>query len=53
MVTTNDSGDRARVFVVGATSGRTLGVTDFRAQVQDVEALAPAGAFLGLGGRHR
>ncbi len=43
MVTTNDSGHRSQLFVVGAESGRTLGVTDFRARVVDVEALAPAG----------
>ena len=43
MVTTNDSGHGPQIFVVGGTSGRTLGVTDFRANVVDVEALAPAG----------
>ncbi len=43
MVTTNDSGHGSQLFVVGAASGRTLGVTDFRARVVDVEALAPAG----------
>jgi hypothetical protein len=43
MITTNDSGHGSQLFVVGAASGRTLGVTDFRARVVDVEALAPAG----------
>jgi hypothetical protein len=43
MVTTNDSGDRSRLFVVEGASGRTVGVTDFRARTSDVEALAPAG----------
>lgn len=44
IVTTNDSGHPSQLFVVGASSGRTLGVTNFRARVVDVEALAPAGA---------
>lgn len=43
MVTTNDSGDSARVFVVDPGSGETVGVTDFSARTLDVEALAPAG----------
>jgi hypothetical protein len=43
MVTTNDSGHRSQLFVVEAASGRTVGVTDFRARTVDVEALAPAG----------
>src|SRR5206468_1043017 len=42
-VTSNDSGDSARVFVVSPTSGRTIGVVRFRTSVKDVEALAPAG----------
>lgn len=43
MVTTNDSGDEARVFVVDSKTGRTVATTSFGAQVDDVEALAPAG----------
>ena len=43
MVTTNDSGDSARVFVVDPTSGETIGVTHFGDDPVDVEALAPAG----------
>ncbi len=43
MVTTNDSGDSARVFVVDPTSGNTIGVTEYGGPVVDVEALAPAG----------
>lgn len=42
MVTTNDSGDGARLYVVDA-SGRTVRAVDYGAQVRDVEALAPAG----------
>ena len=43
MVTVNDSGDVARVFTVDPDTGRTVGVTEFDADVVDVEALAPAG----------
>ena len=44
MVTTNDSGDSARVFVVDPADGRTVGVTTFGDDDPvDVEALAPAG----------
>lgn len=43
LVTTNDSGSDATLFVVSATTGRTVGVTRFGAPVRDVEALAPAG----------
>jgi len=43
MVTVNDSGDSSRVFVVDAETGETVGVTDFDTEVDDVEALAPAG----------
>ncbi|MET0999445.1 MAG: hypothetical protein ABWX73_12060 [Marmoricola sp.] len=43
MVTTNDSGDTARLFVVSASTGKTIGITRYRGSVQDVEALAPAG----------
>ena len=42
MVTTNDSGSTARLYVLGA-DGRTVGTTDFGAPTVDVEALAPAG----------
>ena len=41
-VTTNDSGDRGRVFVVDG-SGATVGVTSWDRDPVDVEALAPAG----------
>lgn len=41
-VTTNDSGDRGRIFVVGR-SGATVGTTSWPAEPEDVEALAPAG----------
>lgn len=43
VVTVNDSGDRGRVFVVDRTSGRTVGVTTWPVEPEDVEALAPAG----------
>lgn len=43
MVTTNDSGGDPLVFVVDATSGRTVARTTFTDEVRDVEALAPAG----------
>ena len=42
-VTTNDSGDGGRVFVVDR-SGRTVGTTSWEPEPRDVEALAPAGA---------
>lgn len=41
-VTTNDSGDSARVFTVD-DRGRTVGVTTWGEQAHDVEALAPDG----------
>lgn len=41
-VTTNDSGDAARIFVLDG-QGRTVGVTTYADEVTDVEALAPAG----------
>lgn len=44
MVTTNDSGGDPLVFVVDATSGRTVARTTFTDEVRDVEALAPAGS---------
>lgn len=43
VVTTNDSGDEGRVFVVDPASGRTVGVTRWAEDPTDVEALAPAG----------
>jgi hypothetical protein len=42
-VTTNDSGDTGRVFVVDPASGVTVGVTHWSDDPVDVEALAPAG----------
>jgi hypothetical protein len=42
-VTTNDSGDSGRVFVVDPATGSTVGVTAWSAEPDDVEALAPAG----------
>jgi hypothetical protein len=41
-VTTNDSGDSARVFTVDPGSGQTVGVTTWADEPEDVEALAPA-----------
>ncbi|MGH3336362.1 MAG: hypothetical protein ACRDOZ_11125 [Nocardioides sp.] len=43
-LTTNDSGDTGRVFAVDPDTGRTIGVTTWASEPQDVEALAPAGA---------
>ncbi|MCX6396546.1 MAG: hypothetical protein NTV23_08675 [Propionibacteriales bacterium] len=43
MVTTNDSGGEPLVFVVDARTGRTVATTTFADEVEDVEALAPAG----------
>jgi hypothetical protein len=43
VVTANDSGDEARVFVVDPASGRTVGTTRWEGGAEDVEALAPAG----------
>ncbi len=43
-VTVNDSGDEARVFTVDPATGRTVGVTRWEGEADDVEALAPAGA---------
>ncbi|QLQ09674.1 MAG: hypothetical protein HZY75_03920 [Nocardioidaceae bacterium] len=40
VITVNDSGDHARVFLVSKTTGDTIGVTSFQADVDDVEALA-------------
>ena len=42
-VTTNDSGDTGRVFAVDPSDGRTVGVTTWPGEPEDVEALAPAG----------
>jgi len=42
-VTANDSGDEARVFTVDPATGRTVGVTRWEGEADDVEALAPAG----------
>ncbi|HYF73476.1 MAG TPA: hypothetical protein VD864_11690 [Nocardioides sp.] len=41
-LTTNDSGDGGRVFVVDG-SGQTVGTTSWTDEPEDVEALAPAG----------
>ena len=43
MVTTNDSGNPSVLFTVSPVSGKTVGVTDFHTDTQDVEALAPGG----------
>ena len=43
LVTTNDSGDSGRLFTVDPVSGETVGVTQWSAEPEDVEALAPAG----------
>ncbi len=42
LLTVNDSGDTGRVFAVDA-GGRTVGVTRWAEEPEDVEALAPAG----------
>jgi hypothetical protein len=41
--TTNDSGDRGRLFTVDPRSGSTIRVTEWSDDPTDVEALAPAG----------
>ena len=41
VVTTNDSGDTGRVFTVDPATGKTVGVTGWAEDPQDVEALAP------------
>ena len=43
MVTTNDSGGGALVYVVDPATGRTVGRTTYADRVVDTEALAPAG----------
>jgi hypothetical protein len=43
VVTTNDSGDGARVFVVNPATGRTVRTPTWDGDPADVEALAPAG----------
>ena len=43
-VTVNDSGDDARVFTVDPATGRTVGVTRWEGDADDVEAVAPDGA---------
>ncbi len=40
-VTTNDSGDSGRLFVVDKTSGKTVDVVEWSDEPEDVEALAP------------
>ena len=42
-MTTNDSGDTGRVFVVDPATCRTVGVTTWGGEAEDVEALASAG----------
>ncbi len=42
-VTVNDSGDSGRVFVVDARTCRTVGVTSWSDEVEDVEAIAADG----------
>ncbi len=39
--TVNDSGDSGRVFVVDASTCRTVGITSWSDEVEDVEAVAP------------
>lgn len=43
MVTTNDSGDDAVVYLIDPRTGATIGRTEYADSVLDVEALAPAG----------
>lgn len=43
MVTTNDSGDGAVLYVIDPRTGDTVGETRYASSVTDVEALAPAG----------
>lgn len=43
VITTNDSGDSARLFAVDPSNGKTLGTITYDASARDVEALAPAG----------
>lgn len=43
MVTTNDSGDDAVLYVIDPKTGETVGHTRYADSVTDVEALAPAG----------
>ncbi|WP_372715310.1 hypothetical protein [Nocardioides sp.] len=43
LVTTNDSGDSGRVFVVDPRTGDTVGTTTYDLEPRDVEALAPGG----------
>ncbi|RNL77315.1 hypothetical protein [Nocardioides marmorisolisilvae] len=43
MVTTNDSGDDAVLYVIDPRTGRTVGKTFYARSAVDVEALAPAG----------
>lgn len=42
-VTTNDSGDAARIYTVDPETGDTVGTTTYADEATDVEALAPAG----------
>lgn len=44
VLTVNDSGDDARVFVVDRATGETVGTTRWDGDAEDVEALAPVGA---------
>ena len=41
VVTTNDSGGTGRLYVVDPATGETVGTTDWAAEPNDVEALAP------------
>ena len=43
VATVNDSGDDGRVFAVDPSTGRTVGVTSWEPEPDDIEALAPAG----------
>jgi len=48
-VTVNDSGDSGRVFTVDARTCRTVGVTSWADEVDDVEAVAPVGGEVLVG----
>lgn len=49
VATVNDSGDEGRVFAVDPRTGRTVGVTRWEPEPDDVEALAPSGQGLWVG----
>ena len=47
--TVNDSGDSGQVFVLDPTTGETVGVTTWKPDPRDVEALAPDGDHVWVG----